>query len=258
MRAAGAAKARKTTGRRAPETATAKARLAERVEAALAALKQKATRATRDGMARYAIPSDNAYGVAMKDIKALGATLGRDQALAAALWTTGVYEARMLASFVGEPERLTPAVMDRWCRDFDNWGIVDTVCFVLFDRTPHAWKKVEAWSKKRDEFQRRAGLVLLACLALHDRKAADEAFLRLLPAAERAASDGRNFVRKGNSWALRSIGRRSAALNAATVELAQRLVDFGDPASRSLGREVLREITSPKVRGALARRRTDA
>src|SRR5687768_3402424 len=105
MKAAGSAKARKTVVRRQPDAV--KAPLDERVESALASLKRKATKATRDGMARYAIPSDNAYGVAMRDIKALGATLGRDQALAAALWDTGVYEARMLASFVGEAERLT-------------------------------------------------------------------------------------------------------------------------------------------------------
>ena len=232
---------------------------AARVRATLAALERAGKRRVREDMSkRYGIVVKKAWGVPMGAMQKVAKGLGRDHALALALWETGWYEARTVAAYVDDPALVTPAQMDRWCRDFDNWGIVDTVCFVLFDRTPHAWKKVEAWSKKRDEFQRRAGLVLLACLALHDRKAADEAFLRLLPAAERAASDGRNFVRKGNSWALRSIGRRSAALNAATVELARRLVDFGDPASRSLGREVLREITSPKVRGALARRRTDA
>ena len=130
---AGSAKARKTVVRRQPDAV--KAPLDERVASALASLKRKATKATRDGMARYAIPSDNAYGVAMKDIKALGATLGRDQALAAALWDTGVYEARMLASFVGEAERLTPAVMERWCRDFDNWAFCDALSFNLFDRS---------------------------------------------------------------------------------------------------------------------------
>ena len=72
--------------------------LAEQVESALMWLKRHSTKANRDGMARYAIPSDHAYGVAMKDIKALGKTLGRNQPLAVALWATGVYEARMLAS----------------------------------------------------------------------------------------------------------------------------------------------------------------
>ena len=50
----------------------------------------------------------------------------------------GNYEAQLLAAMLGEPERLTPAQMDAWCRDFDNWGTVDTACFTLFDRSPHA------------------------------------------------------------------------------------------------------------------------
>jgi 3-methyladenine DNA glycosylase AlkD len=252
MRAAGAAKARKTTGRRAPETATAKARLAERVEAALAALKQKATRATRDGMARYAIPSDNAYGVAMKDIKALGATLGRDQALAAALWTTGVYEARMLASFVGEPERLTPAVMDRWCRDFDNWAFCDALSFNLFDRSPHAWDKVAEWSGRQEEFQKRAGFALLWSLSLHDKRAGNDAFLRGLELIEREAGDGRNFVKKATNMALRAIGKRNRALNTAAVAVARRLAKSADASARWVGTDALRELTSPGVSKRLA------
>jgi 3-methyladenine DNA glycosylase AlkD len=144
--------------------------------------------------------------------------------------------------------------MDRWCRDFDNWGIVDTICFVLFDRTPYAFGKAAAWANRREEFQRRASFVLMACLALHDKTTADGAFLRFLPLAEKAARDGRNFVKKGVSWALRSIGRRSPALHAATVTLAGRLAESSDAAPRSLGKEVLRELTSPKLLRAVQAR----
>lgn len=101
----------------------------DQVEFALAWLKGRSTRVTLEGMARYSIPSDHAYGVAMKDIKALGTMLGRNQRLAVALWETGVYEARMLASFVGDPERLTAAQMERWCKDFDNWAFCDAMSF---------------------------------------------------------------------------------------------------------------------------------
>ena len=123
------------------------------VESALVWLKRHGTKSTRDGMARFAIPSDHAYGVSMKDIKALGRTIGYNHALAAALWETEVYEARMLASFVGDPEKLTPAEMDRWCKDFDNWAFCDALSFNLFDRSPHAWSKVAEWSKRRKEFR---------------------------------------------------------------------------------------------------------
>ena len=106
----------------------------------------------RDGMARYAIPSDKAYGISVGALRQKAKRLGPNHELALALWDTDRYEARMLAAFVDEPERVTAAQMDRWCRDFDNWAIVDTACFALFDRTPHAWAKVAQWARSRDEW----------------------------------------------------------------------------------------------------------
>jgi len=232
-----------------------KVALAAEVRAVLASLERQGSKKAREEMAtRYGIVVKKAWGVPMSAMQRVARGLGKDRALALALWYTGWYEARTVAAYVDDPALVTPAQMDRWCRDFDNWGIVDTVCFVLFDRTPHAFAKAEAWSRKREEFQKRAGFVLMACLALHDKKTGDDAFLEFLPLAEKAASDGRNFVKKGVSWALRSIGRRGPALNAATVKLARRLAESAEPAPRSLGKEVLRELTSPKVTRALQAR----
>jgi len=224
-----------------------------RVANALAGLKRKGSKAGRDGMARYAIPSDRAFGVSMKDVQALGKALGRDHALALALWETGCYEARALCAYVDEPARVTAAQMDHWCRDFDNWATCDTLCFALFDRTPHAWRKVAAWTKRKPEFERRAGLALLASLALHDKTASDAKFVALLPLVERVADDERNFVRKAASWALRSVGGRSAALNAHVIALARRLAASDDRTARATGKEVLRELAKPAVLKRLAR-----
>ena len=226
---------------------------AERVRYALDWLGRKGSKVGRDAMARYAIPSDRAFGVSMKDVQALGKALGRDHALALALWETGRYEARALCAYVDEPERVTPAQMDRWCSDFDNWAICDTLCFALFDRTPHAWRKVAAWTKRKPEFERRAGLALLASLALHDKAAEDPRFVALLPIVERVADDERNFVRKAVSWALRSIGGRNAALNTATIALAKQLAASDDRTARATGKEVLRELAKPAVQKRLAR-----
>ncbi len=225
------------------------------VQAVVSSLKRLATKRTRDGMARYGLPSDKAFGVPVGAIQHLAKRLGRNHDLAAALWETGWYEARMLASFVDEPERVTPAQMDRWSRDFDNWGICDTVCFHLFDRTPHAFRKVAQWSGRRDEFVKRAAFALLACLALHDKCANNEAFIRCLPLVERAAIDERNFVKKGVSWALRLIGRRNLELNAAAVAVAQRLAASPQAAARWVGRDAFRELTSPGVTRRLEARR---
>jgi 3-methyladenine DNA glycosylase AlkD len=237
--------------KRPPNKAVASSTEAE-AKAALAWLKRHATKHTLDGMARYGLPSDHALGVSIADVKRLGERLGRNHALAAALWETGVYEARLVTSFVDDPALVTSAQMDRWCRDFDNWGICDTVCFQLFDRTPHAWSKVVKWSGRREEFVKRAAFALLASLALHDKQTGDQPFLDSLPLIERAASDDRNFVKKGVSWALRAVGRRNLALNAAALEVATGLAASPDAAPRWIGKDAMRELTSPAVKRRLA------
>jgi 3-methyladenine DNA glycosylase AlkD len=231
-----------------PKVARSSAQLKRETAAAVAALKRHATKATLDGMARYGLPAKNALGVPVGKIQLVAKSLGRDHELAGALWKTGIYEARLLVAFIGDPARLTPAEMERWCRDFDNWGVVDTLCFKLFDQSPHAWKKVEPWTKLPDEFGRRAGYVLIACLAAHNESAGDEKFLRLLSLIERGAADERNFVKKGVSWALRMVGRRSHALNLAAVTVAQRLAASAQPAARWIGKGALKELTSPAVK----------
>ena len=221
----------------------------ERLDEALLWLKRHASKATREGMARYAIPSEHALGVSMGQIQQLGKQLGRDHDLADALWDSGLYEARMLAAYVAEPGRLTAAQMDRWCRDFDNWAICDTLCFALFDRSPHAWRKIEQWTGKREEFVKRAGFALLASLALHGKGVDDARFLPGLRLIEREAGDERNFVKKGVSWALRSIGRRSG-LHAQAMALARTLAASPDAAARWVGKDAVRDLQKTAARRA--------
>lgn len=230
-----------------PAQKATKGSLADEVQFALKWLKDHSTKATRDGMARYAIPSDHALGVAMKDIKALARQLGHNQGLAAALWETGVYEARMLASFVGDPARVTPAQMDRWCKEFDNWAFCDAMCFNLFDRTPHAWDKVTQWSSSNEEFVKRTAFALLWSLSVHDKSAGDQLFVHGLTLIERAAGDDRNFVKKAVNMALRAIGKRNRALNTAAVAVASRLTASPNATARWVGKDALRELTSPAV-----------
>ena len=204
-------------------------------------LKRLGSSKVRDGMARYAIPSDNAFGIQVGVLQKLAKQLGRSHELATALWDTGWYEARMLATFLDEPERVTPAQMDGWCRDFDSWAICDTACFHLFDRTPYAFDKVEQWARSREEFVKRGAFALLACLALHDKKTGDEPFRRCMPLIAKAATDERNFVKKGVSWALRGIGRRPT-LKEAAIDLAKQLSVSPEPAARWIGKDALRDL----------------
>jgi len=226
-----------------------------RVREVLAQLQAHASAQTLTEMGpRYGLVVDKAMGVPMARMQAVAKPLAPDHALAAALWETGWYEARLLASFVDEPSRVTPAQMDRWCRDFDNWGVVDTICFKLFDKTPFAFAKVEEWSKRKAEFEKRAAFALLASLSVHDKKAPTEAFMRCLPLIEKAASDDRNFVKKGVSWALRTVGRRNTELNHEAVELSRRLSISTIASERWIGKAALKELTSAAVLSRLEAR----
>lgn len=198
-------------------------------------------------MARYGLPRARAFGIPVGVMQKEAKRLGRNHGLALALWKTGWYEARMMAAFLGEPECVTPAQMEAWCRGFDNWGIVDTVCFKLFDQSPHAWRMVPKWVKAKGEQQKRAGFVLIACLAAHDKTAADAAFLKCLLLIERGASDERNFVKKGVSWALRHIGHRNVALHAAAIKTATRLSQSSDTTERWVGKDALKDLQRPAV-----------
>lgn len=225
-----------------------------RVGETLRWLEKRGTKANRDGMARYGLVAEKVYGVSMATMKSHAKKLGKDHELALALWETGWYEARILTAFVDEPQRVTPSQMDRWARDFENWGICDSICFHLFDKSPYTWAKIEQWSKRNDEFVKRAAFALLAAVALHDKKAPDTPFMKSLRLIEKASRDERNFVKKGVSWAFRSIAHRNRALHAASLALAERLAASDDRTERWIGKDVLKDITRPMILKKISRK----
>ena len=222
--------------------------LPDRLRFALNWLEQHSTQKDRDNLKRFGITATKFFGISMANMKVLARELGRDRELAAALWKSGWYEARMLACLLDEPAKVTPVQMDRWCRDFDNWAICDTACFHLFDRTPHAFTKIAKWASHKDEFVKRAAFALLASVALHDKKAADEPFLDCMHLMEAAATDERNFVKKGVVWALRGVGGRNAVLFKVVSALCEKLIDTKDSTARWVGRTALREIKKRAAR----------
>ena len=213
-----------------------------RVRSILAELESKGSARNRAGMARYGIVARKSYGVSVGDLRKMGKAIGRDHALALDLWKTGWFEARMLAVFVDEPGEVTSRQMDSWAKDFENWAICDTACFHLFDRTPLAWPKIDQWAARKDEFVKRAAFALLASVALHDKAAPDAPFLKSLTLIERGATDDRNFVKKGVSWALRGIGHRNAKLEAAVMRLAKTMTTSDDATARWIGRDAIRDL----------------
>lgn len=239
--------------RKAAQAAFAALPLPRRLAVALDALRADASADYRAGMARFAIPNDRAFGVPMAKIQAVAKRLGRDHALAEALWDSGWYEARLLAAYLDDPAAVSATQMDRWARGFDNWAVCDTVCFALFDRSALAWRKIEQWAGREDEFVRRAAFALLASKSVHDKQAGDAQFLRGLELVEAYAFDERNFVKKAVNWALRSVGKRNPALHAAALQTAARLAASTDAAPRWNGKDALRELGGAAALRRLAR-----
>lgn len=219
----------------------------------LAWLRRRGSARNVAGMAHYGIRSPKVLGVSMATMRPLVRRIGRDHDLALALWKTGWLEARILASFIDDPARVTAAQMEAWLKDFDSWAVCDSVCLHLFDRTKHAWPKALQWTRRKPEYQRRAGFALIAGLATHDKRAADRDFEIFLPIIAAAAGDERHFVKKAVNWALRQIGKRSRALNRRAIATAATLSRSASPAARWVARDALRELTNPKPRARLRR-----
>ena len=222
--------------------------------AVLARLRGMADPSRISGLERYGIVARHALGIPVGDLRTLARKLGRNQALSLSLWDTGIYEARLLAAFVGEPREVTRRQMDAWARSFENWAECDTACFSLFDRSEFAWAHARVWARRSKEFVKRAGFALMAALAQHDKKAADERFEPFLAVIEAEAGDDRNFVKKGASWALRGIGQRSPALRARALAIARRLAASPSLAYRFVGRDAIRELERPAVSRRKAKR----
>jgi 3-methyladenine DNA glycosylase AlkD len=205
------------------------------------------------GMARYGIDVSNAFGVAIPLLRSIAKETGRDHRLALALWRTGIHEARILASMVDEPGRVTVRQMDTWARGFDSWDVCDQVCGNLFDRTPHAIDRVHAWAERPEPFVRRAAFATIAGITVHRRDVGDDELRAMLPLIEAASDDDRNYVRKAVSWALRQIGKRNMRLNAEAVRTAERIRARRTRAARWIASDALRELTGDAVQRRLRR-----
>ncbi len=208
----------------------------------LDSLRAHANPANVAGMARYGINTEGTLGIPIPVLRGLGRKVGRDHALAMELWDSGIHEARILASLVADPARMTRREADRWVRDFDSWDVCDQVCGNLFRYTPFAMEKATAWARGKPEFTRRAGFSLMAGLAVKAKDAADGHFESLFPFIVEAATDERNMVRKAVNWALRQIGKRNARLRAKAIAAAEEIARIDSRAARWIASDALREL----------------
>jgi 3-methyladenine DNA glycosylase AlkD len=152
---------------------------------------------------------------------------------------------------IDDPKQVTEEQMESWAMDFDSWDVCDQCCLNLFGKTVFAYRKAVELSSRDEEFVKRTGFVLMACLAVGDKKAPDEAFDEFFPLMKREATDSRNFVKRAVNWALRQIGKRSAVLNRKAVEVAKGIQRMDSRSSRWIASDTLRELTGEAVQKRL-------
>jgi 3-methyladenine DNA glycosylase AlkD len=215
------------------------------VDDVLARLRALADPSRLPGMARYGIDAEHAYGVTVAELRPIARELRPDHDLAAALWDSGVHEARILASLVDDAALVDDAQFERWAAGFRSWDLCDQVCQNLFRHAAPAWSKAVEWTRRPEPFVKRAGFSLMAGLAVADKKAGDERFVALLEPLAAAADDDRPLVRKGASWALRAIGKRTATLRPRAVDVAERLRAAPGRGARWVGADALHELQRP-------------
>lgn len=203
------------------------------------------------GMARFGIVCGRAYGVRIPELRRIAKEAGRDHPLALRLWEDECRETRILAGMIAEPAKVTESLMESWAAAFDNWETCDQVCMNLFEKTPFAWGKAIAWAGREEEFVKRAGFVLMARLAVSDKKASDGRFEAFFPLIRREANDGRNYVKKAVNWALRQIGKRNRRLHRRALAVAEEIGAMESKSARWIAADALRELTDEAVIGRI-------
>ena len=207
-----------------------------------------------EGMARYGINPHNNLGVSIYNLRPLAKKIGKDHNLALRLWDSGIHDARLLAVFIEDIEKVTEKQMDLWAKDFDSWDICDQACTSLFDASPLAWKKISDWAKRDEEFVKRAAFSMLAGLAVHDKNASNEKFTEFSNLLKENSIDERNYVKKAVNWALRNIGKRNQFLNKKMIELSKEILLIDSKSARWIANDAIRELTSQKVKDKLKRK----
>ena len=223
------------------------------VEIVLGEMRAKGNARAVEGMAKFGISKENTLGLSIPTLRAFAKRLGTNHALALALWKSGIHEAKILAAMVDDPEKVTEKQMDDWVGEFDSWDVCDQCCGSLFDKTPYAYDKAVEWSVRKEEFVKRAGYVMMAELAVHDKGAGDTKFLEFFDAMERGSTDSRNFVKKAVNWAVRQVGKRNLRLNKEAQKLAVRISRLDSSSAKWVASDALRELRSRAVQDRLRR-----
>lgn len=200
------------------------------------------------GMARFGINPKNTYGISIPVLRKMAKEIGKNHDLALKLWDSGIHEAKILASMIDEPEKVTKKQMDEWIKNFDSWDVCDQCCMNLFSKTSYSWEKAKQWTNRKKEFEKRAGFALIACLAWYEKEAPDKKFEQFFPLIKKHASDNRNFVKKAVNWSLRQIGKKNINLNKIAIKIAKEINKTNSKSAKWIASDALRELTDKKIK----------
>ncbi len=209
-----------------------------------------------EGMAKYGITGERVYGVSIPDLRKMAREIGKNHSLSQQLWNSGIHEARILASMIDEPGMVTLKQMEEWVKDFDSWDVCDQVCMNLFDRTEFSYQKAIEWTANDKEFIKRAGFVLMAVFAVHNKEMSDKEFINFFPIIKRESTDNRNFVKKAVNWALRQIGKRNINLNKIAIKTAKEIQKMDSRSAKWIAQDAIKELTSNAVQKRLKEKRS--
>jgi len=202
-------------------------------------------------MERFGIKGGKALGIKNAVLKPYSKEVGRNQELACELWNEPIHEAKLLALWLSEPKKFTEEIAEKWATESYSWDLIDAMGMKILPKTEYAYTKVEEWSHREREFEKRMAFATIVGITLHHKKEADETMIKFLPIIEREAWDERNFVKKAVNWALRTIGKRSMYLNGLAIESAEKIRKQDTKSARWIAADAIRELTGEKVQERL-------
>lgn len=197
---------------------------------------------------KFGISSNNALGIYHKELKELAKKIPREDKIAIELFSSNIYEARLLCSKLFNPENLTEELMDEWTSTFENWEICDSFCMGLFAKSKYAISKALEWSGRKREFEKRAGFTTIAAFCMADKESDNDTFEQFFPIIKRESTDERLYVKKAVNWALRNIGKRNIDLKSKAILVAEEISQVNDKTAKWIASNALKELKGDKIR----------
>lgn len=197
-----------------------------------------------ENMKKFGIRYVQSYGLRLPQIRKVAKQCGKNHDLALKLWNHGYHETYLMATLVEESEKVSSKQLNDWVSTFYSWDLVDQACINLLRFIPEARENIFIWCDSEEEFVKRTAFSLIAVLAVHEKESDFEIYFDVI---KEASKDNRNFVKKSVNWAIRQIGKIDLENNRKALDLAYKILEMDNKASKWVARGAIRELESEKV-----------